>query len=285
MFMTRKKIQNQLAEKLSAIYPTSEAIAIAKVCMMHAGNFDALQYHLNIDTNPTKSEVSAIESMEKRLLKNEPIQYITGHTWFYGLKFLVNPSVLIPRQETEMLVDIVLKENISRKNLHILDIGTGSGCIAISLASNMPEWQITVLDISQSAIDTAKTNANLNKVKLEYFVSNILLETDKLNANYDIIVSNPPYVLQSEADQMHKNITEFEPHKALFVPDSDALLFYDAILHKSLTMLNSGGIIYFEINESKMPEVQSLLANYQFDNIKFYEDFHKKCRFVRALKN
>ncbi|HOY38195.1 MAG: peptide chain release factor N(5)-glutamine methyltransferase [Bacteroidales bacterium] len=283
--MTRKQIHKDLTHKLAGLYPVQEADAIACICLQYAGGFDTLQYHLNIDKAPDHNELSTIEACTRRLLAYEPIQYITGHTWFYGFKFHVNPAVLIPRQETELLVDIIIKENLTKQPQQILDIGTGSGCIAISLAVQLSESNVTAIDISLEAIAVAKMNAELNKAHVEFNVSDILDENCIISQPYDIIVSNPPYVLRSEVVHMLNNVTEYEPHSALFVDDNNALCYYESILQKSRSCLKQKGCIYFEFNETKTLEMKALLSKYQFDNMQFYEDFQKKCRFVRVIKN
>ncbi|MBT8273707.1 MAG: peptide chain release factor N(5)-glutamine methyltransferase, partial [Bacteroidia bacterium] len=190
-------------------------------------------------------------------LKNsKPIQYITGDTYFYGLRFLVNEDVLIPRPETEELVDWILNEikagTEKSKLLRLLDIGTGSGCIAISLAKHMPESEIVAIDVSDSALDCAMQNAKLNAVDIEFLQCDILKESYSFleaEDHYDIVVSNPPYVRQSESKEMKSNVLKYEPHLALFVEDEDALQFYKHIALFAKNNLKDKGLLFFEINE------------------------------------
>tara|TARA_B100000959_G_scaffold86388_1_gene91750 strand:+ start:222 stop:1055 length:834 start_codon:yes stop_codon:yes gene_type:complete len=193
----------------------------------------------------------------ERLKKHEPIQYVLGKTLFMGMNFKVNPSVLIPRPETEELVRLMLKEDLDGKE--ILDIGTGSGCIAISLAKNLPNAKVTSLDISEEALEVARENAKINNVEINFINADIF--DYQSNKKYDAIVSNPPYVTESEKSYMKRNIVEYEPKQALFVTDNNPLLYYKAILNFSKTSLNKNGKIYFEINEKHEDEIKDL-ANY-----------------------
>ena len=210
-----------------------------------------------------------------RLKKHEPIQYVLGKTLFMGMNFKVNPSVLIPRPETEELVNIILKNELDNKT--ILDIGSGSGCIAISLAKHSPKVKVTALDVSKDAIDLSKKNAKENDVNLEFINEDIL--NYKSDKKYDIIVSNPPYVLESEKKHMSKNVLDYEPELALFVKNDDPHQFYKAILDFAKNSLNKNGKIYFEINEKYKNEIKDLAYYYSYSNVDCKLDVFGKYRF------
>lgn len=200
-----------------------------------------------------------------RLKQHVPIQYIIGGTEFFGLKFRVNSEVLIPRPETEELVQWILEDlkEQGKKEIKILDIGTGSGCIAISLAKNLPWARVTAIDISEKALEVAMGNAELNRVKVEFLPKDIL-KTESLKENFDIIVSNPPYVRELEKRDMHRNVLEHEPETALYVKDDDPLLFYRQITRLAARELKQGGHLYFEINQYLGPETEKLLIEKNF---------------------
>jgi len=262
-----------------------------------------------------------------QLKTGEPLQYILGYTDFYGLKFLVNPSVLIPRPETEELVQWAISSwQFSVGSGHILDIGTGSGCIAISLKKNLPGAKVSAMDISPDALQTAKRNVDLNGVDINFIEADILnikynspLErgrvdgaaagvcyTSGLNTplhpsqegnrtsppllsitpdiKFEIIISNPPYVTLADKKQMHNNVTDFEPHTALFVPEDDPLIFYKAIADFAVNNLTEGGLLFFEINENYGREIIELLENKGFKNVKLRKDMSGKDRIIKATR-
>ena len=224
--------------------------------------------------------------MLSELKRNKPIQYITAKTEFYGMEFILNENVLIPRPETEELVHLILMDSISdakMKNARILDLGTGSGCIAISLKVLMPLAEIIAVDISASAIELASLNAEKNKVDVEFIKGDILhWETIELSGKFDVIVSNPPYIRNSERIDMHKNVLEFEPSIALFVTDEDPLIFYDRISDMGLALLKEGAYLYFEINEALGNELISLLKNKGYSKIEIFSDIHGRPRMLKA---
>ncbi|MBL0049565.1 MAG: peptide chain release factor N(5)-glutamine methyltransferase [Bacteroidetes bacterium] len=231
----------------------------------------------------------------EELMQHKPIQYILGETEFYGLIFLVDENVLIPRQETEELVDWILNQNKSvdakspaRKPslIRILDIGTGSGCIPIALKKNMQSAQVFALDVSEKALHQAQTNARLNDVSIEFIrqdILNIDVSIDALATAFDVMISNPPYIRNSESRLMHKNVLEYEPHLALFVPDENPLLFYEAIATFAKKTLRLNGQIYFEINEALGGDVIKLLANKGFKQIELRKDLNGKDRMIKAI--
>ncbi|TFF35685.1 peptide chain release factor N(5)-glutamine methyltransferase [Mucilaginibacter psychrotolerans] len=230
-----------------------------------------------------------IGSILAELKTGKPVQYILGSTEFYGLTFLVNPAVLIPRPETEELVEwtletvgsLQLAAGIEETPLRILDIGTGSGCIAISLKKNLPDAALTALDISADALQTAKQNAVINEVDVEFIQTDILNQSP-LTTHYSLIISNPPYVTLQDKTLMHANVTDFEPHTALFVPEDNPLLFYDAIADFARNNLLPGGLLFFEINEAFGQETVELLANKGFINIELRKDMSGRDRMIKA---
>jgi release factor glutamine methyltransferase len=213
-----------------------------------------------------------------------PIQYLLGKTSFYGLDFEVNSAVLIPRPETEELVDWIIqsqKLKVKSQKIKILDIGTGSGCIAVSLAKNIPNAQVFAIDVSEKALATAKKNANLNDVNVT-FLHQSILETEDLEQEFDIIVSNPPYVRNLEKKEIKKNVLDNEPHLALFVEDNDALIFYKKIAELAQKNLSNSGQLYFEINQYLGKEMVGLLETMSFKNIELRKDIYENDRMTRA---
>ena len=231
-----------------------------------------------IDLNEP-NQILFLSALE-RLKTHEPIQYVLGKTTFMDLEFKVNSSVLIPRPETEELVRLMLKEDLDGKE--ILDIGTGSGCIAISLAKNLPNAKVSALDISKDALEIAKENAKSNNVDIEFINADIF--EYKSEKKYDIIVSNPPYVLESEKMLMKQNVLNYEPEIALFVDDINALKYYESIIKFSLNNLNSQGQIFFETNENYKDELNKLAQNYEYNIIEFKLDINDKNRFLILSK-
>ncbi len=250
-----------------------------------------------IDILGDKSFEKAIDwaNIIERLNAYEPIQYILGETEFYGRRFLVNDSVLIPRPETEELVKYIVDKQknqflITNNQLQILDIGTGSGCIAISLAKELPNFKVFAYDISEKALETAKKNAELNKADvvfdkvdiLNYLTSNTQHQTAERRP-FNIILSNPPYVTKQEIDRMQKNVLDFEPHLALFVEDSEPLIFYEAIANFAFGNLTDNGLIAVEINEALGEETAEVFRRKGFSEVEIIRDIHQKDRFVSAM--
>jgi release factor glutamine methyltransferase len=228
-----------------------------------------------------QQELSSSILME--LKTGKPLQYILGYTEFYGLKFVVNPAVLIPRPETEELVEWILNSVDTKKQFSILDIGTGSGCIPISLKKNLPNTSISAIDISLEALQTAKINAQLNEVDIDFIEADILNDLQPITHKLQLIVSNPPYVTPADKTQMHLNVVDFEPHNALFVPQEDPLLFYKAIADFALVNLTPGGLLFLEINESYWQETKYLLSSKGFKNIELRKDMSGKDRMIKAI--
>jgi len=234
----------------------------------------------------TKSDIIRWENVLTELKKQKPIQYILGETAFYGMRFTVNGDTLIPRPETEELVELIIKEKAKDKRqqarVKILDIGTGSGCIAISLAKNITNAQVFAIDVSAKALVIAKKNAQLNTVNVTFIQKNIL-ETADLEQQFDIIVSNPPYVRMLEKAEINPNVLQYEPHLALFVEDNDALLFYRKIAELAKINLSENGSLYFEINQYLGKETVELLMNLGFKNIELRKDIYGNNRMISCI--
>jgi release factor glutamine methyltransferase len=228
-----------------------------------------------------QQELSSSILME--LKTGKPLQYILGYTEFYGLKFVVNPAVLIPRPETEELVEWILNSVDPKKQFSILDIGTGSGCIPISLKKNLHNASISAIDISPEALQIARINAELNEVDIDFIEADILKDLQPITHKLQLIVSNPPYVTPADKTQMHLNVVDFEPHNALFVPQEDPLLFYKAIADFALINLTPGGLLFLEINESYGQETKYLLSSKGFKNIELKKDMSGKDRMIKAI--
>ena len=216
----------------------------------------------------------------KRVKAMEPVQYITGRAYFYSRIFAVNRSVLIPRPETEELVDLIIRENTA-PDLKVLDIGTGSGCIAICLKSELKSPEVFALDINADAIAVAENNAAQNDAPITFMQYDILKDTPS-EGNFDIIVSNPPYVRKKESKLMKKNVLNYEPHIALFVPDKDPLLFYKRIITLSKSLLKPRGKLYFEINEAYGQELKNYMTSNEFTEVEIFQDFQGKERMIRG---
>ncbi len=255
--MTLQDFKLKMISELSSIYEMDELNSIFNLLAEDYLKIPRSKILLADEIHLDESNQILFLSALERLKTHEPIQYVLGKTNFMNLEFKVNSSVLIPRPETEELIRLMLKENLDGKE--ILDIGTGSGCIAISLAKNLPNAKVTALDISIDALEVARENAEFKNVDIELINADIFeYQSDK---RYDVIVSNPPYVLESEKPIMKRNVLDFEPRQALFVTDDNPLLYYKSILNFSKMSLNKNGKIYLEINEKYEDEMKDL-ANY-----------------------
>ena len=252
------------------------SLILKEVCNLSFSDIVACKF-----SDLSDNEKQKITHIVNRLNDNEPIQYVLGESEFYGLNFKLNSSVLIPRPETEELVEWILLET-KKATPHILDIGTGSGCIPIALAKHLHDATIEAWDVSDKALDMAKENALINNVSVQFQHVDVLKHQD-YNKKYDVIVSNPPYITESEKDIMDKNVLDFEPNVALFVPNEDALIFYHRIAAIAKEQLNHEGMLYFEINQSKGPEVQQLLKDKGFVNVELKKDMSGNYRMIRAM--
>ena len=267
---------------LSSLYSNQELESISKLIFEKVLGLSRLQIHLNQHETISAANLAQIKEIIARLSHFEPIQYVLGETEFYGLKIKVDQNVLIPRPETEELVDWIISD-YRNSTPSVLDIGTGSGCIPISLMKNLPGATAQGWDISTGALMLAKENAENSHVKVGFYFADMLRQIFPISEEkFDIIVSNPPYVTESEQTVMQKNVTDFEPHIALFVPDKDALIFYRAIADMAVNRLKPGGNIYFEINEKFGLATQELLISKGFTNIILRKDIRGKDRMVKA---
>lgn len=284
--MLLKSYKTTFLQELSTLYDAMEIESFFYIVLECFHNKKRIDLALNPEMEIDAVELLRWESVLVDLKKQKPIQYILGKTEFYGLKILVNENTLIPRPETEELVEWILqnpKLQSKDNSLNIVDIGTGSGCIAISLAKNLINAEVSAIDVSEKALTMAKKNAELNKVNVNFIYKNIL-ETTDLGIQYDIIVSNPPYVRNLEKEEIKTNVLEFEPHLALFVEDNDALLFYRKIAQLALIHLSSNGCLYFEINQYLGNETVELLENLGFNNIELKKDIYGNDRMIMCKK-
>ena len=279
--MKLKDLKIDFITKLSVTYQKEEILSFFKILCEEYLNITPTKLLLVGEELINKEQFDMFSNVMIRLLNEEPIQYILNTTSFYGLDFICTPSALIPRPETEELVDWILK---SEKNkISILDIGTGTGCIPISLAKNNTDYTVSALDISDVALELAKDNAQKNEVDISFISADIFSYTSE--KKYDLIVSNPPYVRNLEKIKIQNNVLNFEPPLALFVDDDDPLVFYRAILEFAKSNLSEKGSVYFEINENLFNEMESLLASYRFSEIELKKDVFGKYRFIRGLKS
>lgn len=279
---TIKEIRPYLAAELGTIYNDNEVAALSRIIVKTI--FEAHGLHRIYDNTKllTVDEAGRIVEICSALKTGKPYQYVLGETWFYNCRIRVNPDVLIPRPETEELVDLIVKDNKNYDG-RIIDFGTGSGCIAIALASNLPHAEVTGIDISEGALAIARENAELNRVNVKLEKGDILNYEMEMKAG--IFVSNPPYVRDSEKQLMHRNVLGFEPHHALFVEDSDPLVYYRAILEISQRNLEPGGKIYFEINEAMGREMTDMISLYGFSEISIIKDLNNKDRIAKATRH
>ena len=266
-------------------YPAQEVSSFFNLLIESYLGMNRLDFALKPGKEISLEEKEKFESAIHGLSLHEPIQYIIGETEFFGLKFKVNKNVLIPRPETEELVQWILDdvgEAKNPQNLKILDIGTGSGCIAISLAKNLPDAEIFALDISENALETARENAGLNKVNVNFIQADIL-NLEALTGKFDVIVSNPPYVREMEKAKMHRNVLENEPDMALYVKDTDPLVFYRKITKLAQAGLKKNGNLYFEINQYLANETEEILKNSDF-RTELKKDIFGNYRMLRGRK-
>lgn len=301
--MQFKQLSKKFKTHLSSLYQEGEVQALLLVMLNHFLNFSRADYLLKKDHEISSSDLLKFEAVLKELKGGKPIQYIMGETYFYGLKFKVDQSVLIPRPETEELVEWILSvcstqfsvDSLANKIIthqseivNILDIGTGSGCIAIALKKHLPNTKVYALDIAEDSLKTAKQNAELNNVAIEFIQDDILNPIaigsifSILDSKFSIIVSNPPYVKEDEKPEMHHNVLANEPHGALFVSNENPLIFYEAIANFALKNLKNNGLLFFEINEYLGKQTIDLLKAKNFKNIELRKDMQGKDRMIKA---
>lgn len=285
--MTLKLLKTYFINSLLNYYPETEIISFFYVLTQYILVLRRIDVSLSYNNKISKIDIEKFQDSIDKLKFYEPIQYIVGETEFYNLPFKVNNSVLIPRPETEGLVDWIINtyQTSNYKQLHILDIGTGSGCIAISLAKNLPNSKVFGLDVSKEALDIAKQNAKLNNLEVKFIEADILncdFEFDDFK--FDIIVSNPPYVRELEKEKMNAKVLKYEPHLALFVENEDSLLFYKKISQFANKTLRSKGQLFFEINEYLGKEMFNLLKDEGFVDIELKSDIYGKDRMIKGVK-
>ena len=283
--MTIQQAYQQLLAQVYEIYEPGEAANIANMVIEHLSGLRKIDRIANKAFLLNKQQEIDLHKLIYELLQHKPVQYAIGEAWFMNMKLRVNENVLIPRPETEELVNWVITDvkSMNQSDVSLLDIGTGSGCIPIAIKKKLPHTEVAATDISEEALQVAKINSIQQFALVDFLRADILNEADwKQFGHYDIIVSNPPYIAQSEQQAIQKNVLDYEPHIALFVPDSDALLFYNAIAQFSKYHLKPGGKIYVEINETLGEQTVQLFLQKGFNNVELKKDMQGKDRMVKA---
>jgi len=268
-----------IKKELDGLYPNTEIEGFTRIIVEAICGWNFTEQVVKKNEKIAGADLEKILKIVHRLKEFEPIQYILGETEFYGLKLKVNPSVLIPRPETEELVEWIIKNNL-KQNCSILDVGAGSGCIALALKNHFKEARISGIDISEKALEIASQNAFNNGLNVHFFQADILNWTNNEWGNYNVIVSNPPYIRELEKPQMHANVLIYEPSNALFVSDTDPLVFYRSIATFANKYLTRNGRLYFEINENLGLEMNKLLLDLGFSDIEIRKDINGKDRMV-----
>lgn len=276
---------NYIRRSLENLYPETEIRSFALFIFRHVAGISLVDVFSDNDYKLTEKQTNDIRNIVSRLQKYEPLQYILGETNFYGLDFYVNDATLIPRPETEELVEYVLQNSSPSLPLRILDIGTGSGCISVTLAKYLPKAEVSAWDISEKALQTARKNAERNKVTVSFENIDVLnVNPDHIKGQYDIIVSNPPYVTEKEKESMNKNVLEYEPSTALFVPNDDPLLFYEKIADLASVLLKFEGSLYFETSSIFGEKTADMVRKRGFKNVILKKDISGKDRIISAEK-
>lgn len=282
---TYQSLIDYSVSELSEIYEKNELNSIIKIIFEDQFQIKLHEIHLRLSEKVSEEIFKTYVKIVSRLKLHEPIQYILGKASFYNRYYNVDKNVLIPRQETEELVQWIIEEHRHNKP-RILDVGTGSGCIAITLSHEIPESRVYALDVSREVLEVAIKNGNNNNADVEFFQMNILDPVYKADLQFDIIASNPPYVLNKEKEMMSKNVLNYEPSDALFVDDHDPLIFYRAILDFAVRILQPKGLLYFEINESLGKELEELVRlSYGMKNVEIRNDLNGKPRMMKCDKS
>ncbi|NOY51193.1 MAG: peptide chain release factor N(5)-glutamine methyltransferase [Chlorobi bacterium] len=276
-------LKRSYISELASIYGESESKQQLNMLIDYFFGLSRSEQAVRYDFRLSESEMLRMHEAVKDLKRNKPIQYIIGEAEFLDMRIKVNDNVLIPRPETEELIELIAKGEIG-PNLNILDIGTGSGCIALALAKNLDNARVSALDISKNALKLADENARINKLEINFVSDDIHNPAIDWGHEFDVIVSNPPYIRRSEEGLMKANVLEYEPHIALFVEDGDPLLFYKAIVGFAAVNLKPGGRLYFEINEALATDVKIMLEENSYNNVGVHKDINGKDRMVSALK-
>ena len=285
-----RECRKYYASELETIYGSDEANALIMILLEHYFSLDRVKIAMNPELRLSESELLTLHFAVKELLTNKPVQYIIGETEFCGMRFFVDENVLIPRPETEEMVKKIAscrdKACLVPTGCDILDIGTGSGCIAISLAKLLTDSKVTAVDVSEKALNVARKNAKANEVNVRFILDDILnpQNPELIDNQYDIIVSNPPYVCESEKSEMRANVLDYEPSSALFVSDTDPLIFYRKILEFAQKILKPDGEVWFEINEKFGNEMKNLCLEMGFKNAEIIKDFRERDRILRAKR-
>ena len=280
--MKLKDLLQTAQDRLTPKYGENESKWLVRTVIEHIKGWNPVDVVLRRDDDISDFIEGKVNDAVSKLLDNVPVQYIFGDTYWYGMTLKVSPAVLIPRPETEELVDMIVKDNHAM-DLKVLDVCTGSGCIAVALARNLPFAKVSAIDISADALEIARQNAITQRTKIEFYKEDALSMVAP-GPTYDIIVSNPPYIIESEKKEMGANVLDYEPHLALFVPDDDPLKFYKAISEYAVDSLVPGGKLYFEINPMFATQLCSMLSSHGWSDIQLYPDMYGKKRFAKAIK-
>ncbi|MGI6320219.1 MAG: peptide chain release factor N(5)-glutamine methyltransferase [Bacteroidales bacterium] len=278
-----KEVLSHLKENLET-FSAEESDIIIDHILYDVASFSRTDRFIKTDYLFNESQLVRIKNIIGRLKQNEPIQYITGRAWFYDLEFFVDKWVLIPRPETEELVQWIVEDLGEVSNAKIVEIGTGSGCIAVSLAKKSKKFQISASEICENALNVARINAEKHSVNVEFFQDDVFLTQAFENQQFDVVVSNPPYVQEYEKEYIDANVLDYEPHLALFVPNENPLIFYKAIVEFAQKKLRKGGTIYMEINHLLANEMMELMQTNKFENIELRIDFRSNKRMIKAQK-
>lgn len=274
------KVLASIDKALAGLYDAAELESVKKALCLELLGINRISYYTKDALAPDAERDSRLENALARLAKGEPLQYVLGYSPFCGLNFKVDGHVLIPRPETAELVDWVAAD--ARESGALLDIGTGSGCIAVTLAYRLPHWKVTGWDVSDGALEVARENSRMNGTDVEFSRVDIL-SAPALEYGLDVIVSNPPYVMEQEKRDMENRVLSYEPHLALFVPDDDALRFYRAIAELGRKALKKDGALYFEINPLKASAMEEMLVSYGYHDVEIRLDIFGKKRMIKAI--
>lgn len=281
--MTLKQLLDNGRARLAPLYGHGEADWMMRIIMEYLKGWKQADLLLRADEEVSDFIAGKADAIIARLLDNEPLQYILGETYWHGMTLKVTPDVLIPRPETSELVDLITSENTA-PDLNVLDVCTGSGCIAVALANTLPFAKVTGTDISDAALAVARENASLRKLKVGFMHSDALGQFPFDDGSMDIVVSNPPYITESEKKEMEPNVLDHEPGLALFVPDADPLRFYTAISREGFRVTRPGGKIYFEINPLFARQVSQMMTETGWDDVQILPDMHGKQRFAKGIR-
>lgn len=277
------KVEREITQILAPRFGAGEDKAMMRLMFYHLKGWSVTDMVIHSNDILSDYMLESLDAILVRVMSGEPLQYVVGEARFYGLNLKVNKNVLIPRQETEQLVDLIVRYYDRRSDLRVLDIGTGSGAIAIALARNLLFPSVTAIDVSQDALDVARDNAETLKAKVNFEHKDVF-EYKPEPDSFELIVSNPPYVAESEKADMDSNVLDYEPHLALFVPDSNPLIYYSRIAEVSSIGLVKGGRLWLEINPLFASQFDSMLSSAGFENVDIIKDMEGRVRFVVAEK-